>query len=130
MKCRSEGRPKEARSKAKSPAGGPGGSAKGKNPIRTQPTNLGFYDKKKEKKAAVKDSLTTDLTNVKAVADSLAQLPLEEKNPSPAFYKEDKIPKCIVEPRIVSDCRLVVQFALSLATLLNNVPGGDVSPSA
>ncbi|KAB2628406.1 hypothetical protein D8674_033201 [Pyrus ussuriensis x Pyrus communis] len=56
----------------------------------------------------------TDLKNVKVVADSLAPLQLEEKNPSPAFYKEDKIPKCIVEPRIVSElpssCPICTKF--------------------
>ncbi|RXH92296.1 hypothetical protein DVH24_033192 [Malus domestica] len=90
MKCRFEGRPKEARSKAKSPADGPGGSAKGKNPIPAQLTNLHFNDKKKEKKAGVKNFPTIELKNVKAVVDSLARLQLEEKNPSLAFYKEEK----------------------------------------
>ncbi|CAN6720139.1 unnamed protein product [Malus baccata var. baccata] len=59
-------------------------------------------DKKKEKRPAVKDSPTTHLKKEMAVADSLAQLHLEEKNTSSAFYKEDKIPNFIVEPRIVS----------------------------
>ncbi|CAN6720128.1 unnamed protein product [Malus baccata var. baccata] len=109
MKCRSKGRPK-----AKSPAGGPGRSAKGKNLIPAQLTNLHFYDKKKEKKAGVKNSPTIELKNVKAVVDSLARLQLEEKNPSPAFYKEEKNPKCIVEPRIVSEflssCPICTKF--------------------
>ncbi|CAN6584523.1 unnamed protein product [Malus baccata var. baccata] len=60
-------------------------------------------EKKKEKKAAVKDSPMNHLKNVKAAADSLAQIQLEEKSTSPALFKEDKIPKCIVEPRIVSE---------------------------
>ncbi|RXH92297.1 hypothetical protein DVH24_033193 [Malus domestica] len=69
---------------------------------------------KKEKKAAVKDSLKTHLKNVKAVANSLAQIQLEEKSTSPAFFKENKIPKSIVEPRIVSElpssCPICTKF--------------------
>ncbi|TQE06277.1 hypothetical protein C1H46_008126 [Malus baccata] len=62
----------------------------------------------------VKDSMTTDLKNVKAIADSLTQLQLEEKNICPAFFKEDKIPKFIVKPRIVSElpssCPICTKF--------------------
>ncbi|CAN6584520.1 unnamed protein product [Malus baccata var. baccata] len=89
----------KAKAKSKSLAGQ--GSGKGKNPIPAQSTKL--RETKKEKKAAVKDSPTIHLKNVKAAADSLAQIQLKEKSTSPALFKEDKIPKCIVEPRIVSE---------------------------
>nr|XP_028963207.1 uncharacterized protein LOC114826658 [Malus domestica] len=89
----------KAKDKSKSLAGQ--GFGKGKNPIPTQSTKL--REKKKEKKAVVKDSPTIHLKNVKAAADLLAQIQLEEKSTSPALFKEDKIPKCIVEPRIVSE---------------------------
>ncbi|CAN6720147.1 unnamed protein product [Malus baccata var. baccata] len=96
----------KAKAKSKSLAGQ--GSGKGKNPIPAQSTKLrgeirSPFETKKEKKAAVKDSPTIHLKNVKAAADSLAQIQLEEKSTSPALFKEDKIPKCIVEPRIVSE---------------------------
>nr|XP_028963209.1 uncharacterized protein LOC114826659 isoform X1 [Malus domestica] len=113
-------RPKAtSRAKAKSKSLAGQGSGHAKNPIPAQPTKLrgeirSPFEKKKERKAAVKDSPTTHLKNVKAVADSLAQIQLEEKGTCPAFSKEDKIPKCIVEPRIVSElpssCPICTKF--------------------
>ncbi|RXH92311.1 hypothetical protein DVH24_033207 [Malus domestica] len=80
-------RPKAiSKAKAKSKSLAEQGSGHGKNPI---PAQLMKLRGEMIRNPFVKDSPTTDFKN--------------EKSTCLAFFKEDKIPKCIVEPCIVSE---------------------------